>query len=343
MSSSLLPSTRRKRAIGVLGAAAIVAASIVSPSVLSAQGRGLVARADTLMLAGRVFAAESLYYRAAALEPRNPTARLALGRYLAQRGALRVGAVLMEEARYFGGDASIVAVELAPVYQRLDDYAALAALPGSPLPVGERLRAEWLRDNPPNIDGPDSAWVAYRVTDSKLLGRVPLKIGTDSVLATIDARVQGLQLDTSWAKRKTVRIFAGHGERDVLLSAAVVPTVRIGAMTLDNVPTRFATLHGPLNAAIGLDVLGKLAPSFDPRAGRILLRRTGKVTDPLPGWSIATLTTGAGVYVVKGETVFPLGHPDVQQYLRNVRWTFNPRRGEIVVDSVDASQSLGAQ
>ena len=68
------------------------------------QNEAIVARADTLLIAGRIFAAESLYYIAVRRAPRDPVARLALGRYLAQRGALKVGAVLMEEARYFGGD-----------------------------------------------------------------------------------------------------------------------------------------------------------------------------------------------------------------------------------------------
>src|ERR687893_510978 len=72
-------------------------------------------------------------------------ARLALGRYLAARGALKVGAVLMEEARFFGGDAAAVAVSLAPIYARLGDFRALTSLPASPLGRAERARAEWLR------------------------------------------------------------------------------------------------------------------------------------------------------------------------------------------------------
>ena len=89
-----------------------IAALLVAPP-LQAQNEAIVARADTLLIAGRVFAAESLYYIAVRRGPRDPVARLALGRYLAQRGALKVGAVLMEEARFFGGDPTRVAVELA--------------------------------------------------------------------------------------------------------------------------------------------------------------------------------------------------------------------------------------
>src|SRR5918992_5185085 len=87
--------------------------------------QGLLARADNLLRVGRMFAAETLYYYAVRRAPRDPVARLALGRYLAARGALRVGAVLMEEARYFGGNAKEIGAYLAPVYARLGDWKAL--------------------------------------------------------------------------------------------------------------------------------------------------------------------------------------------------------------------------
>lgn len=314
-------------------ALAVVAAAPLTFRAASAQTRQIVARADTLLIAGRIFSAESLYYIAVRRAPRDPGARLALGRYLAQRGALKVGAVLMEEARYFGGDADRIAVDLAPVYGRLGEYNHLAALPSSAVPFGERLRAEYLRDNPPGVTGPDSASVPYEVNDSQLLGRVALRIGTDTVIATIDARVEGLVLDTAWARRSEIRRFGTRSTpaRDAL---AVTPQVVLGPYTLANVPTRFAAQRGAARATIGLDLLGELAPSFDPRGGRIVLRASGRLPESFPGARIATLTNDRGVYVVKGETIFPLGHPDVQRYFRNSRWTLNPRRGEVLVDSV---------
>lgn len=314
-----------------------LAASLAAPA--AAQNREIVARADTLLIAGRIFSAESLYYIAVRRAPRDPVARLALGRYLAQRGALKVGAVLMEEARYFGGDAAQIAVDLAPVYERLGEYNHLAALPSSAVPYGERMRAEYLRDSPPSLAGPDSASVPYQVSDSQLLGRVALHIGTDTVVATIDARIAGLVLDTAWARRSEIRRFGSRATpwRDVL---AVTPSVALGPYTLTNVPTRFAAQHGATHARIGLDLLGQLAPSFDPRAERVLLRASGRLPESFPGLRIATLTNDHGVYVVKGETIFPLGHPDVQRYFRNSRWTLNPRRGEVLVDSVGTPNSL---
>ena len=77
----------------------------LAAGALPARAQRYVTRADSLLRQGRVFAAEELYYTAVRKAPRDPVARLALGRYLAARGALRPGAVLMEEARFFGGDA----------------------------------------------------------------------------------------------------------------------------------------------------------------------------------------------------------------------------------------------
>lgn len=326
--------------------AALALASTLGARSLAAQdaaklaiNQSIVARADTLLIAGRIFAAESLYYIAVRRGPRDPVARLALGRYLAQRGALKVGAVLMEEARYFGGDAARIAVELAPVYERLGEYNHLAALPASAVPYGERMRAEFLRDNRPGIAGPDSAAVSYQVNDSQLLGRVRLLIGADTVIATIDARASGLVLDSSWLRRKEVRRFSGRTTPAAQVEA-VMPVVVLGPYTFTNVPTHFASLKGANRATVGLDLLGQLAPSFDPRGGKVTLRASGRLPASFPGLRIATLTNDRGVYVVKGQTIFPLGHPDVQRYFRNSRWTLNPKRGEVLVDSVGPPNAL---
>ncbi|HEY8795514.1 MAG TPA: hypothetical protein VIM15_11280 [Gemmatimonadaceae bacterium] len=319
--------------------AALALAGSLAARPLGAQNEAIVARADTLLIAGRIFAAESLYYVAVRRGPRDPVARLALGRYLAQRGALKVGAVLMEEARYFGGDPARIAIELAPVYQRLGEYNHLAALPASAVPYGERMRAEYLRDNRPGIAGPDSAMVDYQVNDSQLLGRVMLLIGADTVMATIDARTEGLVLDTAWARRKDLLRFGARAlaTRDI---DAVTPAVALGPYTFSNVPTRFAVMRGATKATIGVDLIGQLTPSFDPRRGKVMLRAGGRLPSTFPGLRIATLTNDRGVYVVKGETIFPLGHPDVQRYFRNSRWTLNPKRGEVLVDSVGPPKAL---
>ncbi|HEY9427857.1 MAG TPA: hypothetical protein VIR34_11935 [Gemmatimonadaceae bacterium] len=312
-------------------AAVALAASLSGALPCAGHAQELLARADSLMNAGRVFAAESIFYYMVRRDPRNPAARLALGRYLAARGALKVGAVLMEEARYFGGDPATVANALVPVYEQLGDYASLAALPASPLDYAERRRAEWLRDHPPGVVGPDSAIAKYEVNDTHLLGELELDIGADSVRAVIEGRVTGLVLDTSWIRRDGFVRFASRGERDPSKVAAVAREVRLGEITLTNVPVRFEPLRARGTALLGLDVLGALAPTFHPAAGRVLLRKEGRVPEETPGFRIPTLATDAGVFVVKTQTIFPVGHPDIQQVLRHREWTLNPGRGEIIV------------
>jgi hypothetical protein len=314
---------------------------------VDARAHALVARGDTMLLAGRLFGAESAYYAAAHIAPHDGIVRMALGRYYFGRGGWRVAAVAMEEARHFGEDASLVAVDIAPVYAMLgiadslykrgNDWAALAALPSAAIPLGERLRAEYLHTSPPDILGPDSAIVMYTVSDSHLLGRVKLAIGNDTVFAVIDARVRGLVLDTSWMSRDSVKKFGPKGSRDPAKVYGVLPRMKLGDVTFANVPVRFQGFKTGGNALIGLDLFGALAATFDPRVGYVLVRRNGRVSDKLSGWRIPSFVGKYGVMVVKGDTMFPVGHPDVQQYFRAGKWTWDARRGTVVVDSVGAS------
>jgi hypothetical protein len=310
--------------------AVAVALSLLLAAPAAAQN--YVARADTLFVRGRVFAAETLYYYSVRRQPRDPGARLALGRYLAARGALKVGAVLMEEARYFGGDPKTVATYLAPVYARLGDWKALASLPSTPLPYAERARAEWLRDNPLAVEGPDSATTTYTPADSAVLGRMMVTVGTETLEAVIDPRVQGLVLDTGWVRRPGVRVFKSTFENDVRNHVAVIATANVGRYALANVPARFEAVPAG-TARIGLDVLASLAATFDPTRRSIVLRRSGSIPDETPGMRIPTLTYPTGMYLVMRDGVWPIMNPALHPALRGTRWTLNARRGEIVVGS----------
>src|SRR5688572_148744 len=201
----------------LLGAAALLlgatpAASGAQARVAAPTSHSELARADALLKAGRVEAAEALYYREARRRPRDPAARMALGRYLASRGATRIGAVLIEEARFFGANPALVALHLAPLYVRLGDYKALALLPSAPLSAAERARAEWLAKNPSTVVGPESLTVALTPPESDtpaLLGAVIVAIDGESVVAEIDPSVSGLVLDTSRAGMPSARVFTG--------------------------------------------------------------------------------------------------------------------------------------
>lgn len=322
--------TRSLRPCLTLAAAMAAATSLVPRQ---AEAQRYVARADSLLRRGRVFAAETLYYYAVRRTPRDPAARLALGRYLAARGALRIGAVLMEEARFFGGDPKTVGTYLAPVYARLGDYKALSALPGSPLPYAQRARAEWLGANPPTIEGPDSATVPLAAGDSTSLGGIDIVIGGDTVHASIDPRVQGMSLDTAWLRRKAVKRFAATFDNDWRNIGGVALSVAIGPFTLTNVPTSFAATPDARRARVGLDFIAQLAPTFDPTARTILLRKSGRIDKSAPGERIPTLSYPGGLWLVQRDGVWPLGGTMAATTIGTRAFTLNARRGELILDA----------
>ena len=308
----------------------VLVAALVVPKV--AHGQRYVTIADSLLRRGRVFAAETLYYYAARKTPRDPGVRLALGRYLAARGALMIGATLMEEALYFGADKKVVATYLAPVYERLENYKALSTLPSSPLPYAQRTRAEWLAENPPSIEGPDSASVPLAPGDSASLGEIALVIGGDTLRAKLDPRVQGVVLDTSWLRRKAIKRFASTYDNDWRNISGVAADVHVGAFTLNNVPVSFVASGMSLHARIGLDMIAKMAATVDERAGTIVLRREGRISDEATGERIPTLAYPGGLWLVRRDGVWPLTGSMARGIIGGHRWTLNARRGEVIVD-----------
>ena len=308
---------------------ALVAAAL-SPVALQAQNP-IVVKADSLLRAGRVYAAETLYYRASRERPRDPAARLALGRYLAARGALKVGAVLMEEARYFGGDAKMVAAQLAPIYARLGDYRALASLPGSELPYAERARAEFLKERAGEIQGADTTVVSYFAATPGTVGSVLVAIGSDTLEAVIDPAVAGVVLDTSWVGREGVKLFKSQFDTDYRTFAALVTTMSIGAMSMTQLPARFEELGGAARVRIGLDVLARLTPTFDAVSGTMTLRRAAPPAGALVGQRLATLTLPGGVWIIAADGVTSLTSEESRLLLASAPWTLDAKRGEVVV------------
>jgi hypothetical protein len=304
------------------------AISLLAAAPLHAQG--ILTRADNLLRVGRMFAAETLYYYAVRRAPRDPEARLALGRYLAARGALRIGAVLMEEARYFGADPKTVAVYLAPVYAQLGDFRALAGLPNTPLHNAERLRAEWLRDNRPTVEGPDSVSIPWVPSDTGAVGTVAVRIGPDIVRATLDARAHGLVLDTAWMRRKETKVFASNFDNDVRNAAGVTLAIGLGDLLVRHVLTSFASQSSPSHAVIGLDAIMPFAPTIDPVSRRIVLRKSGRIDRNIVGERVQTLLFGSGLWLIWKESMIPLAGDDARRLLAGSAWTLDWRRGQLV-------------
>ena len=83
--------------------------------VASAQSALPSHRADALLDAGRWTDAEDVLYAEVRARPRDPEARARLGRYLAMKGALRPGLVLVDEAVEFGLATETARAVAAPI------------------------------------------------------------------------------------------------------------------------------------------------------------------------------------------------------------------------------------
>jgi hypothetical protein len=156
----------------LLGAVCALVVVVGTPARARAQDELPPSRADSLLDAGRWNAAEELLYAAARTHPRDPIARARLGRYLAMKGALRPGLVLVEEAEEFGLPAATARALAGPVHDLLawreraestgrDSSIAVRA----PSDVGSLLRYPIVR-----AGAADTVWADL----------VPRMIGTDS-------------------------------------------------------------------------------------------------------------------------------------------------------------------
>lgn len=111
-------------------AAIALAALVCTPAAARAQERAPLplTRADALLEEGRWAEAEAAFYAQSERSPRDPLARAALGRFIAMKGAVRPGIVLIEEARQFGLDAATARELLVPLRAIIEWRTAAAEL-----------------------------------------------------------------------------------------------------------------------------------------------------------------------------------------------------------------------
>ncbi|MFI5232709.1 MAG: tetratricopeptide repeat protein [Gemmatimonadales bacterium] len=280
------------------------------------------AESDVAISEGRLADAESMLFSASSAAPHDPAARGALGIFLASRGRLKVGAVLLEEARQFGGDAAAVDARLARIYGWLGDWAGVAALKHYATgPAHER--ALWLMTHPTAHSGPDTVAVALEPNEIAGLGRVVLTIGTASITADIDPTVDGLVLPSDPDVTAESKQFGMHDSASV----AVVYAVGIDALRLVNVPARLSPTARP---TIGLDVLAAFMPTFDAAQHLLTLRQQpvpqeGQLLPFVLGFPGVSLVARAGQPLVRMESAAG------RAALRGSRWSFDLQRGAIVM------------
>jgi len=289
--------------------------------------------ADSLLDRGRLDRAESLYYAAVRSRPRDPVARWSLGRFLAERGAQRVAVTLFEEALQFGGDASTISPDLAPLYLTLGDYHALAALSASGLTSGERARLTWLEAHPTRLVAPDSVITAIlkSSSDSSYIGRVPIRVNGRVVDAFIDVASRGIILSDSMAGASHVRTFVEKDARGRTTFSGAADSIGVGRLVITNAPVTVAPIR--VAAIVGLDALAKFAPTVDVPAGRVTLRVSGSLAQMPPSATVlSTLAKPADWLVLQANGWISMRDPSIARLLREHRWTLDAKRGQVVLE-----------
>jgi hypothetical protein len=311
------------------GAIALLGASFLAAPPLRAQA---LRAADSLLAAGKLARAESAFYAAARTRPRDPVARFALGHFLVERGATRVGATLLEESLQFGGDPVFVGRELARAYLATAEFAPLAALAAAS--PAQRDRAKWLTTHEPRVIAPDSV-ISVKLApggDSTSLGLVAARVNGVAIALSLSSQVQGIVVSRAAVSGRRPRIFTAGvdstGDGDLL---AVADSLSIGRLTMLNQPVVVATLPPGTQGLIGLAALGRFAPTADSKLGTLTLRPDGSVRDTVPGDRLPTLDQATGVSVLRSG-VWIASPADVARLLRNRGWTFDAKRGTLIVE-----------
>lgn len=276
-------------------------------------------------------AIERRLYETSRRAPRDAASRAALGEWLASRGQLKSGAVLLEEARLFGGSAVAIAIRLQHIYTWLRDWESLAALPASQLSPGEKARAAALVNRPTSVVGADSTVVPFAPVEIGALGRLPLVLGTDTVWAELDPQEEGIVLP-GLARGAGLVDIVGDDRRGVL---GILQECTVGTLSLMNVPVRIDASLGEGRARIGFDIFAMLAPTVDGRAGTATLRRTGRVADRPGATGVPFVLGFPGVRLAvrAGEVPVPMASPAGRAALRGRPWTVDLRRGVLWSDS----------
>ena len=309
-------------------------AALLGSAIASTSPAQSIATADSLLQRGNLERAESLYYHAVRVRPQDPVARWGLGRYVAGRGASRVAMTLFEEAIKFGGDATLISADLIPIYVSLWEYHSLLALPTSVVGAAERERARWLEAHPTRVVAPDSVMMAaYRDTsDAGYIGHMPIRINGKTVDALIAAGATGIVISDSVAtatrlKRFPSRTTTARGGSQAALGAA--DSIGIARIIVTNYPLRVGS--SPVPAVIGLDVLGKFAPTFDAQTGRVTLRLGGALPPGLVGERLSTWSTATDLKLVQGGGWISITNPSIAQLLRQRPWTLDAKHGHLII------------
>ena len=294
------------------------------PGAAGAQGSRRVdpSPAELAIALGELDVAEAALYDRARRSPRDPSSRGTLGAFLAARGKFLVGATLLEEARFFGGDTVTIETRLAEVYRWTGQYGRVASLVAAPM--SRELRETRRAAGEAVPGGAESATVPLRPNEMFGIGRITIVVDGESIEADIQPLANGLSLPSTLSLFAAVQPSGARGDTTFV----VVRSLAIGGVTLGPLPA--ILVPSVRIATIGLDVLGLLLPTFDVAAGALTIR---SVPHEVPGERLPILLTFPGVAFVteKGREAVALHSAAGRAALRGARWTLDVTGGAVVI------------
>lgn len=301
-------------------------ALLIAPvtAVLAAQGSRRVDPnpAELAIAAGRLDDAERILFENSRRAPREPSARGALGAFLAARGKLLVGATLLEEAMFFGGDSAAIQGRLFEIYRWAGLYDRAAALQHSRASQVER--DAMARAGRAAAGGEREATVPMAPNEGLGIGRITLNVAGERVEADIQPLATGLVLPATLQLFGAIEVIGAHGDT----TFGVARAISIGGVTLGPVPV--ALISSLRTARFGLDMLSLLQPTFDARVQTLTLR-----SQPIEigGRFVPALLGFPGLSIVSREGEGPLGLQTAggRSALRGVRWTLDVSGGAVIV------------
>lgn len=288
-------------------------------------------RAQALLAAGRLAAAEQELYAAVEANPRQSAPRGELARYLASRGRFRIAEVLLDEALRFGADPAIVAralAEMAP-YRAPSERRAIPGLrlPG-PLAARERERAA--RGWAEAVDGAETTVAMTMTEDGRTLLRLEVATEAGRAWATVDPRMEGLAVASAEDPAVPVRAFGARGNGAPVL----VPELRVGARTLRWLDAYVDPSVPAGEVRIGIDLFWRLRAIVDERAGTLTLPPAA-ARPPVPASAvrIPMLLGFPGLQLVERPGLAPVAIEGAEgrALLRGGRWTIDPEAATVDV------------
>ncbi len=311
---------RVAHAAGLLG----VVSSLTSG--LGAQGSRRVDPnpAEVAIAAGRLDDAERILFEASRRTPREPSARGALGAFLAARGKLLVGATLLEEAMFFGGDSAAIQSRLFEIYRWAGLFDRAAALRHSRASQVER--EAMARAGRAVADGERMATVPMAPNEGLGIGRITLTVEGERVEADIQPLGTGLVLPSSMQLFGAIEVIGAHGDT----TFGVARAISIGGVTLGPVPVML--VPSLRTARVGLDLLGLLHPTFDLRAQTLTVRTEAAERERGRELPFVLMFPGVQIVVRAAEAPVGLHTAAARSALRGTRWTLGTTTGAVGIE-----------